>query len=74
MFNTPFGDDIYELATNDAFDWMLELIESDESIDNVIEKIDKLIEKAKFKSYKKKSFCRSRYEDSCMQDVWRQRI
>ena len=74
MYNTQDGDLMYEMITDDAADWVLQLIDESNDIDSVMDRINALILKAKYKCYNIRSFSRKQYEDFCMEDVWKHRL
>ena len=52
----------------------MKVIDSDINNEQIVELIDKNIEKIKFKSYKTKSFCNSRLSDFNIGEIWSRRL
>ena len=42
----------YEILTNEAFDWLIEVITKVDDINDVMSRIDKVIDQCKYKSFK----------------------
>ena len=74
MYNSKDGDLKYRILTDDLFDWLMKVIDSDIDNEQIVELIDKNIEKIKFKSYKSKSFCNSRLSDFNIGEIWSRRL
>ena len=74
MYNSIENDIKYEIVTDDSIEWLLYIIENEKDIDKVVEKINKFLIKTKFRCYKIKSFCSSKFDDFMMEDVWRHRV
>ena len=74
MYNTKDGNLKYQILTDDMFEWLLKIVDSDMNNDQIVDLIDKNIEKIKFKCYKIKSFCNSRMDDFCLGEIWSRRL
>ena len=74
MFNSPDGDLKFQIITDDAFDWLVDTIENVSDIDEVVRRIENMLNEAKYKSYSRKTLSRKKYEELTMDDIWRARI
>ena len=54
-YNKSLGDQKFDVLTDDGAEWLIDMCEEDVQIDELVEKVDKFIEKSKFRSYGKRT-------------------
>ena len=75
QYNTPLGDQKYNIFTNDGYEYLVDVIcDYDISIDEVSNKINEFIYKCKRRSYKIKSHRKRSFDKFMDSEVWKERM
>lgn len=74
MYNKALGDQKFDVLTDDGAEWAIDMCEDGVGIDEIVDKIDKFIEKSKFKAYGKRTLSRKKKEKWNEKRMWAARF
>ena len=72
--NRPLGDQKFDVLTDEGAEWLIDLCEGSLDINTLIGKVDKFIEKSKFKAYGKRTMTRKKKEKWNEKRMWAARF